>query len=341
MPLCTKRFTLALVGYGGASFGGLSRPHDRACRIPKSCPRGGAVMLGQQLADLSRMPPPVTPKTPPSFLAMPELQARRQLNAALGQLSPLQRQLVLTHLRTGDDAERLAARLGLARDSARASLSFAVAQLRMALSDAPLDKTREDWLQRCRTLLEAARPVQKTPTHEVDLPSSWSTVELEPIAALKPEIVPNAAFLVVETRSPTPAPRPEIAVPVPTSDPRVPRASEATAATPIARPSPPARPVASAPMRHRPAQTVPRRWPWLAAVAAALVMAIIGWQITSSPKDVAPPKPAQPQRVPALSEPAAPLTAADFQLVLLRQQHEGVLEDLDFYLWLSEQEAAR
>lgn len=27
-----------------------------------------------------------------------------------------------------------------------------------------------------------------------------------------------------------------------------------------------------------------------------------------------------------------------FRLVLLRQQHDGLLEDLDFYVWLAEQE---
>ena len=146
------------------------------------------------------MSSPVTPKTPPSFMAVPEIRARRMLNAALGQLSPLQRQLVIAHLRTGEDSVRLAARLGLARDSARASLAFAVAQLRMALSDAPLDKTRDDWLRRCRELLEAQQQARATPTHEIDLPQAWTRVELaEPVTPV-PGDPHESAFLVVERR---------------------------------------------------------------------------------------------------------------------------------------------
>ncbi len=305
-------------------------------------------MLERQLAESSRMSPPVTPKTPPSFLAMPELQARRLLNAALGQLSPLQRQLVITHLRTGDDAERLAARLGLARDSARASLSFAVAQLRMALSDAPLDKTREDWLQRCRALLEAARAVQKTPTHEVDLPASWGNVELVPTPPppTEADAAPETHFLVVETRNTVPAAvvAPAVDAPAPVASVRWEPERLEPERVAIPRVAPAARPAKATippPTRPRRVEPAPRIWPWAVAGMVVLALAIGAWQFASSPKEVAPPKPMQPQRVPALSEPAAPLTASDFQLVLLRQQHEGVLEDLDFYLWLSEQEDAR
>ena len=45
--------------------------------------------------------------------------------------------------------------------------------------------------------------------------------------------------------------------------------------------------------------------------------------------------------MPPPDAPEAPLTAPDFLLVLMQQQHPGVLETLDFYVWLAEQEALR
>ena len=222
----------------------------------------------------------------------------------------------------------------------------------MALSDAPLDKTREDWLQRCRALLEAARAVQKTPTHEVDLPASWGSVEPVPTPPSPPPLPPETDavsethFLVVETRNSAPEAlvSPAVDAPAPVASVRVePERSEPerVAAPRVAPAARSAKATIPPPTRPRRVEAAPRIWPWAVAGLVVLALAIGAWQFVSTPKEVAPPKPAQPQRVPALSEPAAPLTAADFQLVLLRQQHEGVLEDLDFYLWLSEQEDAR
>lgn len=198
---------------------------------------------------------------------MPDEAARRMLAQALARLSPVQRQAVLLRLRDVADIDGIAVRLGLSSDTVRACLAFAVAQLRMALSDAPLDRERDDWLHRCRALL--------------------------------------------------------VALPAPTTPP------PPTASVPAAQ--------------HAPAGSGP--WPRLPAALGLLVLVAAGvfaWQQwRPGPPPAPPPVEAAPQRMPPPDAPEAPLTAPDFLLVLLRQQHPGVLEDLDFYVWLAEQDALR
>lgn len=207
-----------------------------------------------------------------SFVSMPDEAARRMFAQALARLSPVQRQAVVLRLRGVADIDGIAVRLGLSPDSVRASLAFAIAQLRMALSDAPLDRERDDWLHRCRALL--------------------------------------------------------VVLPAPTTQP------PPTAPAPVAAQDTAPRGGAGPGMRPR--------------LSAALVLpvlvaaAIFAWQLWRPQRaPLPPPVESAPQRMPPPDAPEAPLTAPDFLLVLLQQQHPGVLEDLDFYVWLAEQDALR
>ena len=282
------------------------------------------------------MSPSFTPKTPPSFVVLPDDKARRLLESLLGQLSPVQRQVLLTHLRGQEDPDRIAARLGLSRDTARASLAFAVARLRMVLSDAPLDKTREDWLRRCRDLLTTTMPQGRTPTIEIDLPFVAMPADLDEDArGADVDMFEEPPFLVVESRE-VPAPVLVAATPAPIAPPP----SRRTETPILAAPTP------VAPMRAQVSRTRDRvaldLWPRLTALLALLVLMVGGvlawhaWGPSAPRKDVAITT--EPQRMPPITAEAAPLTAPDFRLVLLRQQHPGLLEDLDFNVWLAEQE---
>lgn len=274
------------------------------------------------------MPSPVTPKQT-SFVTLADDKARLVFDEALDRLSPVQRQVFLMRLRSESDLDRIAVRLGLSRDTARASLAYAVAQLRMALSDAPLDKQRDDWLQRCRRLL--VRPVRRSivPAVEIELPGAEAKVAPVPV---------ESSALVVESRETTPA---HIT------------ASPLTSSESVRPASPPSRQVvlpaasASAPTSAAPSRDSRRRahgglWPRLPAALAVLVLTVVGvlaWYGLRSDPSKSTVIDTEPQRMPALDAPAAPLTAPDFRLVLLRQQQDGLLEDLDFYIWLSEQDA--
>lgn len=278
------------------------------------------------------MPPPVTPK-PPSFVTLPDAAARRVFDDALDRLSPVQRQVFLMRLRSESDLERIAVRLGLPRDSARASLAYAVAQLRMVLSDAPLDKQRNDWLRRCRQLLVVPARRGTVPAVEIELPGI--------MAAIAPESAPPAE-LVVESRHTTPAswPLAGATTPPPELPPSVPMPVEPTPAKPII---PTDTPVAAPPRHGRHHRSSYGLWPRLPAAMGVLVLVVVGFLTwyglgPSAPKSIAPIS-TEPQRMPPLDAPAAPLTASDFRLVLLRQQQQDLLEDLDFYIWLSEQDA--
>lgn len=201
------------------------------------------------------------------------------LDEALARLSPVQRQAVSMRLRGVADVDGIAAHLGLPAETVRASLAFAVAQLRMALSDAPLDRRHNDWLLRCRALhIAAARS---------------ATAPAEP-------------------------PRPQASMPD----------------------------AAPAPVTGRAQGRGYRLWPRLPVALALLVLVAggaLGWQAWKlHALRTAPPAPqAGPQRMPPPNAPEAPLTAPDFLLVLLQQQHPGLVEDLDFYIWLAEQDALR
>lgn len=285
------------------------------------------------------MSSPVTPKTPPSFVALPDDKARRLLETLLGQLSPVQRQILVAHLRTQEDTDRIAARLGLSRDTARASLAYAVAQLRMVLSDAPLDKTREDWLRRCRKLLATMVPQGRTPTIEIDLPFVPTAADVdEDDHVADVATADEQAYLVVESRD----------IPTPLLEATTPAviALEQLRPSPLAETRTTAAPTPAAPISKHVSRPHDRTalglWPRLPALLALLVLVVGGvlawqaWAPSTPSQDVAVDT--GPRRVPALSAPAPPLTAPDFRLVLLRQQHQGLLEELDFYVWLAEQE---
>lgn len=197
------------------------------------------------------------------------------LAQALARLSPVQRQAVLLRLRGVADIDDIATRLALSPDSVRACLAFAVAQLRMALSDTPLERERDDWLHRCRALIVA---------------------------------LPAATPPPVSAPAPVPAP-------------------------------------AAAQQRIASGTVGGGLWPRLPAALALLVLiatAVFAWQLWQ-PKTAPAPQPVEtgPERMPPPDAPEAPLTAPDFLLVLLQQQHPGVVEDLDFYVWLAEQDALR
>lgn len=275
------------------------------------------------------MPPTITPPAD-SFVTLPDDKAKRVFDEALDRLSSVQRQVFLMRLRSDTDLDRIALRLGLSRDTARASLAYAVAQLRMILSDAPMDKQRDDWLRRCRRLL--VRPVRRDalPAVEIDFPS----LDVEP-AAEHPEPV----ALIVESRPDTSARLPSgiETSPQPRSEPQQPPTPAAPAGVVI----PPAKAPAAAPSRPRHTRGH-GLWLRLPAALGLLVVAVTGglaWYVFGPHRTVADDViRTEPQRVPALDAPAPPLTASDFRLVLLRQQQKGVLEDLDFYIWLSEQD---
>lgn len=283
------------------------------------------------------MPSKARPEPPSSFVALADASARRVLDEALGRLSPVQRQVFLVRMRSESDPERIGARLGLSRDAARASLAFAVAQLRMALSDAPLDKGRDDWLQRCRSLLAiAAAPVATAPQEEVDLPGFGVVVDCAPPPA-PPVPAPEPFAFVVETRSTlaehvTTAHDEPVRVMLPGID--------------VARPSAVSepRPASSvAPVRRHSRTAHGRPWPMLAlGFLAVLAFGTWAWHARAPGSSREAAKLDQePLRVPPLSAPEAPLTASDFRLVLERQVHEGVLDDLDFFIWLAEQDAGK
>ena len=274
------------------------------------------------------MPSSVTPKQP-SFVTLADDKARRVFDEALDRLSPVQRQVFLMRLRSESNLDRIAVRLGLSRDTARASLAYAVAQLRMALSDAPLDKQRDDWLQRCRRLL--VRPVRRdiVPAVEIEFPGA------ETEAA--PATVESMA-LVVESRETTPA---HITAAPPASSESARRV--ATHSLPITRPAASVAATTTTTLgRDSRRRAHAGLWPRLPAALAVLVLTVVGvlaWHGLRSDASKSTVIDTEPQRVPALDAPAAPLTAPDFRLVLLRQQQDGLLEDLDFYIWLSEQDA--
>lgn len=218
----------------------------------------------------------------PSFVLMPDDAARRMLDDALSRLSPVQRQVVSMRLQGVSDLDRIAIRLGLPLDTVRVSLAFAVARLRMLLSDTPLEKQRDDWLQRCHTLLAGSASPADSPASGVD----GRLLEAE-----STKLVGNSG------------------------------GADATQS----------------------ARRQSLRPPLLVALALLAVIAfgIWFWRVGLDERAAATRaiENAGPQRMPALDGPEAPLTAPDFELVLLRQQHEGLLENLDFYVWLIEQEA--
>lgn len=231
---------------------------------------------------------PLKQLPPTSFVALPDTQALDHLEVALQRLSPLQRRVILLRLRDDRDIDAIAAHLALAPDAARASLAFATAQLRMMLSDRPLDRDATQWLTRCRNLLRAqaatsaakAAPTTTT-THSTDKPA-------------------------VHARRET--------------------ARESLAA--------------QFDTRQRPTFPVLQISAVLVVLAGILLMWSV-WPTTPSGTSIELPPPSEPQRMPSPSAPEAPLTAPDFLLVLMRQQHPAVLEDLEFHVWLSEQENLR
>lgn len=113
-----------------------------------------------------------------------------------------------------------------------------------------------------------------------------------------------------------------------------------------------ASPQASSPLAAAP-DTPPQRaagapWllPWLPAALMLLIvitLALLAWHLwwpsAQTPAATTSPARTEPERMPPPSAPQAPLTAPDFSLVLLRQQHPGLVEELDFHVWLSEQDA--
>ena len=265
-PLCTTRASQPLVALGGAPIGTVSIPTLGVGAWWR------AAILSNCRQPVAYSMPASPPRSSSSFVSMPDEAARRLFAQALTRLSPVQRQAMLLRLRGVADIDDIAARLALSPDSVRASLAFAAVQLRMVLSDTPLDRERDEWLQRCRTLLAALPEPRATPAS------------------------PAAASVVTQDR--------------------VQRA-----------------PVGSG------------LWPRLPAALALLVLIAAGvfaWQLwRSNPAPVPSPVETEPQRMPPPDAPEAPLTAPDFLLVLMQQQHPGVLETLDFYVWLAEQEALR
>lgn len=220
------------------------------------------------------------PRNPPaSFLSLPDPLARQRLLQALAALEPMQRQVVGRRLCGQSDLERIAAALDCPPDNVRVLLVQGIGQLRLALSDDPADRTRNDWLKRCQSLLQAgARP--------------------SGTAALR----------------------------------------DARGASPAAT-SRPALPAGT----------------WvLATLLLGLALGLGGWLWRSQPAPPLPPVDPElaarpepvPESAPGGAVPAAdadqvPLTAPDLELVLLQQRHPGLLENLDFYLWLVEKDALR
>lgn len=129
------------------------------------------------------------------------------------------------------------------------------------------------------------------------------------------------------------APQHGASVPVP----EVPSAATAPVAAAAASPRPAASP------RQRSPVTL-GLWPRLPAALALLVLGAglaLGWQAWRAARPPVVKVAPGPQRMPPPTAPEAPLTAPDFMLVLFRQQHPEVLDDLEFHVWLSEQEALR
>lgn len=244
---------------------------------------------------------------PDSFLQLPEDAARHRLKLALGRLSSTQRHVMLLRLRGESDLDLIAVRLKLEPAAVRASLAFANAQLRMMLSDTPQDPGQNAWLLRCQALLTPRpAPTTATGTHPESSAARSAPAEL----ADQPQQPTDDAI----PSAPSPA----------TPDPLPPGAA------------------AAAPAERMP----PSPWllPWLPGALALLVITSLGllaWVIsaTSTPEQVAHVVPSEPERMPAPSAPEAPLTAPDFSLVLLRQTQPELLENLDFHVWLSEQES--
>lgn len=265
------------------------------------------------------MPVPAPPP-PDTFIRMPEDAARHQLKLALGRLSRTQRHVMLLRLRGESDLDRIATRLDLEPAAVRASLAFANAQLRMMLSDTPQDPERNDWLLRCQALL-MQQPPATAATSEQPLPDT--------------EPVPGTSAI---------NSGPEPAVPVDMASPAATAESSSPSTPPDTTPQPDRN--TSAPTER----TTTAFWllPWLPGAMALLVLislALLAWQVLSPPAPTATttavtsPERSEPERMPPSTAPEAPLTAPDFSLVLLRQQHPGLLEDLDFLVWLSEQES--
>jgi hypothetical protein len=94
--------------------------------------------------------------------------------------------------------------------------------------------------------------------------------------------------------------------------------------------------------QHRRAPVTLGLWPRLPAALALLVLGAalaLGWQAWRAASRPVVTSPPGPHRMPPPTAPEAPLTAPDFMLVLMRQQHPGLLDELEFHVWLSEQEA--
>ena len=224
----------------------------------------------------------ISPGKPPSFVLLPEDAARRMLEDALSRLSPVQREVVSMRLRGVGDLNTIALRLGLPLDTVRVSLAYAIARLRVLLSDTPLEKQRDDWLHRCHTLLAGSASTAAFPVSEEDG------------RLLHVESAKGAGYA---------------------------KAADNAHAT-------------------RPRSLV-RLLLVVLTLLAAIIIGIWFWGVGIDERTAGAHSAANtgPQRMPALDGPEAPLTAPDFELVLLRQQHEGLLENLDFYVWLIEQEA--
>lgn len=93
--------------------------------------------------------------------------------------------------------------------------------------------------------------------------------------------------------------------------------------------------------QHRRAPVTLGLWPRLPAALALLLLGAalaLGWQAWRAASRPAVTSPPGPHRMPPPTAPEAPLTAPDFMLVLMRQQHPGLLDELEFHVWLSEQE---
>lgn len=254
-----------------------------------------------------RPPPNATP-----FVLLPEDVARLCLRDALARLSSLQRQVILLHLRDRLSVSEIAARLGVAPAAAGASLAFATSQLRVQLSERPQDSQSLEWLDRCGALLRDAAPSEPTPLAQA-LPTAQASAAPPPHSNSAKSLDAPAQAL--------------------------PQAAAGDASIQCAAASDPP---SATPAPRRRAPVTLGLWPRLPAALGLLVLGaalMLGWQAWEASRPVLVPVRVGPQRMPPPTAPEAPLTAPDFMLVLLRQQSPGLLEDLEFNLWLSEQES--
>ena len=253
----------------------------------------------------ARFPQMTAPDPPPAstFLVLPDAAAGARLQEALARLSPLQRRVVQLHLQHGLDAARIAAQIDAAPAAVAASLAFATSQLRVQLSDPGREGGADAWIERCRKLL-GAPPVAMARSDSSPPPAAVER------AAVRAQ--PGQQGLPAQARD----------------------GEDERPAPPSARP--------------RSVPVTLGLWPRLPAALALLVLGVglmlgwLGWQAWRASRiPAAPAVRSGPQRMPPPSAPEAPLTAPDFLLVLLRQQHPELLETLEFEVWLAEQEALR